>query len=271
MRLITLLENTTKDKTLTPEHGLSIFIETLKHKTLFDLGPDDAFLRNAQRLGVDLTEVDTVVLSHGHYDHGGGLAGFLKINSRAKIYIHKAAFEPYYVKASGLKKYIGLDRDLFGNERFILIDGTVRIDDELLIFSDIDGQFETKSNSVLLKKTAGGFFQDDFAHEQNLIVTESDNAVLLAGCSHRGIANILKAAQKHQPVIRAVLGGFHLYNPIAKSTEPAETVQELAKELAAQECMFYTGHCTGTEAFEIMSAIMRNNLSYLFTGSVIEM
>jgi len=90
MKIIALVENTTKDKNLKPKHGLSVYIETLKHKILFDLGSDDTFIYNAQKLGIDLAEIDTVVLSHGHYDHGGGLLSFLKVNANPKsIYIEK--------------------------------------------------------------------------------------------------------------------------------------------------------------------------------------
>ena len=94
MKITILVENTTIDTRLTPKHGLSIYIETNKHKVLFDLGPDDTYLVNARILGIDLSQVDTVVLSHGHKDHGGALSGFLKVNSKARIYLHRQAFEP---------------------------------------------------------------------------------------------------------------------------------------------------------------------------------
>lgn len=93
-----LVENTTNNKVLKPKHGLSIHIETPKHKILFDIGPNNPFIHNANQLGIDLTEVDTLVISHGHFDHGGALSSFLNINTKAKIYIHRQAFEPHYIK-----------------------------------------------------------------------------------------------------------------------------------------------------------------------------
>jgi len=269
MKISALVENTTIDSALIPKHGLSIYIETANHKILFDLGPDDTCLHNAKIMGIDLAEVDTVVLSHGHYDHGGALASFLKINNKARLYFRRYAFEPYYQKKLFTKKYIGLDQSLADNERIIFTDDTLRIDDELFIFSDIEGQFDTKSNRVLLKKTPNGYVQDDFIHEQCLIVSEGDKAALFSGCSHRGINNILRAAYKHQPVIQAVFGGFHLYNPISNAVEPPEVVTRLATELSERETVFYTCHCTGKIAFEIMRGVMDDKVQYLSTGTII--
>jgi 7,8-dihydropterin-6-yl-methyl-4-(beta-D-ribofuranosyl)aminobenzene 5'-phosphate synthase len=271
MKIITLVENTTNDKSLKPKHGLSIYIETPNHKVLFDLGPKDAFIHNAKKLGIDLAEIDTAVISHGHFDHGGALANFLKVNSKAKIYLHRLAFEPHYIKVLIAKIYIGLDKKLAGSSRFILTDDTIRIDDELFIFSDVEGKFSTKSNDVLLKKTASGYVKDDFFHEQNLIVTANDKAVLFSGCSHKGIANILRTAKKHQPTIQAVFGGFHLCNPVTKSTDPPKILQQLAMDLSAyDDVIFYTGHCTGNNAFERMRNSMGEKIQHLSTGAMIE-
>ena len=91
------------------EHGLSVYLETGKHKLLVDTGATDAFLRNAEFLGIDLKEVDILILSHGHYDHGGGILTFSKINPRARIYISEDAFAKYYHERERGTDYIGLD------------------------------------------------------------------------------------------------------------------------------------------------------------------
>ena len=270
MKVVTLVENTTKNPKLKSKHGLSIYIETTKHKVLFDLGSDNTYQHNAKELGIDLTAVDTVVISHGHFDHGGALPSFLKINNKAKIFISRKAFESYYIKVLLAKIYIGLDKGLVGNERFILTDDIMRIDDELFLFSDVDGHFNTKSNNVLLTKTQHGYMQDDFTHEQNLIVNTENNSVLFSGCSHRGIANIVRTAHKHQPTIQAAFGGFHLYNPATRTTEPVAVTQQLAKELSEYETTYYTGHCTGNKAFKIMNDIMGDKVQYLSTGAEIK-
>ena len=90
MKVVILMENSTCRDTVACAHGLSMYIETDKHKILFDMGPDAQFIDNAKALGVDLTQVDIAFLSHAHNDHCGGLEAFLKLNDRAKVYMQKA-------------------------------------------------------------------------------------------------------------------------------------------------------------------------------------
>ena len=109
MKIYTILENTSCRPELTPEHGLSLYIETDALKILFDMGKTTAFARNAELMGIDLKKVDIAFLSHGHDDHSGGMAEFLRINSRAKVYVSPYAFGDYCV---GDGKFIGLDKAL---------------------------------------------------------------------------------------------------------------------------------------------------------------
>ena len=95
MKLITLLENTAAEPGLKEAHGLSLYLETPRHKLLFDMGPNGDFLENAGTLGVDLGAVDLAILSHGHYDHGGGLKKFLEVNDHAPVYLSNLAFGRY--------------------------------------------------------------------------------------------------------------------------------------------------------------------------------
>ena len=111
MQITALVENHSHSP-LQAKHGLALYIETQRHKLLFDLGPDCTLFDNARRKGIDLTQVDTVILSHGHLDHGGALARFLSLNTTAKIYAQKSAFEPHYSKLAFLKVPIGLKRRL---------------------------------------------------------------------------------------------------------------------------------------------------------------
>lgn len=134
MTITALVENTTQSG-LKARHGLSLYIETKKHKILFDLGPDDTLLRNAKKRGIDLSKVDTVIISHGHADHGGALSGFLTVNRTAKIYLQKNAFEPHYSKAFFLKIPVGLDKSLKTNPQIVLVDGDFKIDEELSLFT----------------------------------------------------------------------------------------------------------------------------------------
>ena len=138
MMLKVLSENTTASKEFGYEHGLSLYVETEKHRLLFDTGASGLFAENADKLGVDLSAVDIALLSHGHYDHGGGLKTFLEKNERAKVYVQERAFEPYYAdRPGGHKAYIGLDPALLPNERFVFCGPRENIDGELELFSEV--------------------------------------------------------------------------------------------------------------------------------------
>ena len=173
MKLWTLVENTSCNENLKNEHGLSFYIETQKHKILFDFGQSDIFLENATKLGIDLSKVDIAILSHGHYDHGGGLKKFLQINSFAKIYINKNAFNLHY---NGTEKYIGLDLSLKDNERFIFIDDELIIDEELSLYSCNNAQKTFPINPYGLKvREENNFIDEDFIHEQYLLIEENNS------------------------------------------------------------------------------------------------
>ena len=118
MKIITLVENSCGNENCIAEHGLSIYIETEKHKLLLDTGQTDAVVKNADVLGVDLYSVDTVVLSHGHYDHSGGILPFSKLNHTAQIIMQKSAAEPHF---NG-ERYIGIDKTILDlpNVRLIM-------------------------------------------------------------------------------------------------------------------------------------------------------
>lgn len=164
MKIIVLVENTTTCD-LEATHGLSLYIETKKHKLLFDLGPDQTVFENAKKKGIDLQEVDTVVISHGHNDHGGALEQFLEENDKAKIYIQERAFEPHFSKSGEDMVPIGLNSDLKENPRIILLNGDFVIDEELQLFTvESREKCNSEANDVLYNVHG----LDDFAHEQNL-------------------------------------------------------------------------------------------------------
>lgn len=118
IKVVVLVENTTESSKLKCKHGFSLYAETENHKILFDMGPDDLFLKNAEALGVDIAAIDTAVISHGHVDHCGGLKSFLKQNEQAKIYLRPQAMEGHYVKVFGFPFYVGMDRTLPLGDRF---------------------------------------------------------------------------------------------------------------------------------------------------------
>lgn len=248
MKITALVENRSNCE-LTPVHGLSLYIETERHKLLFDLGPDDTLLKNAGKRGIDLGGADTVIISHGHYDHGGALAAFLKINHTAKVYVQRRAFEKHFSKSLGIVKVpIGLDRKLMEHPQIVPVDGELRIDEELLLFTVADiSRYPSPANHTLYDEEG----PDTFAHEQDLMIFGEKNALIM-GCGHCGVVNILERAREYDPKI--CIGGYHLMVPATKRSVPEDLLAGIARELAGYDMDFYTCHCTGEEAFRYLAA-----------------
>ena len=271
VRIVALLENTTESSKLKCKHGLSLYIETPKHKILFDVGPNALFLKNARALGVDVADIDIAVISHGHVDHCGGLRYFLEKNKKAKIYIRRQATEKHYVKVLGIPFYAGIDSALVSADRFVFTDDVQVVDDEITLFSGVAGQFPLpESDSNLFVKRDGRMIADDFCHEQNLVVASGDSRILFCGCAHAGIVNIVRRAETligSAPT--AVVGGMHLYEPTKKRYESNEYIAEISAALEEIESSYYTCHCTGEKACEKMKTRLGERLNYLRTGSEI--
>lgn len=187
MKAIMLVENQSVGE-CKAAHGLSLYIETPGHRLLFDLGPDHTLFENAGKMDIDLEKVDTVIISHGHYDHGGALEEFLHMNSKARIYIQKTAFAPYYSTALGKPRSIGLNPKLADDPRITLLEGDFQIDKELELFT-VTGEEKchSQANDVLLDEKG----IDTFVHEQNLLI-HGRPPVLIMGCGHKGVVNIME-------------------------------------------------------------------------------
>ena len=264
-----LVENTSVSDQYKSEHGLSLYVETGDYRLLFDTGASEKFAANAKKLEVDLSAVDLMILSHGHYDHGGGLWKFLSLNEKANIYLHKEAFKAHYAAQSdGSNAYIGIDQTLSENRRLIYCEQYKTIKDAMTLFSDVKGnQFKPSGNDALFMMDDGVLKTDDFNHEQNLVIEEAGKRVLIAGCAHRGIVNIInhmEAVGLGEPDV--VIGGFHLYARSTDKTEAEETVKALGEELLERKAVYYTCHCTGIKAYQTLKAVMGNRIHYLSAG-----
>ena len=256
MRIVTLVENTSCSDSIKAEHGLSLYIETQCHKILFDMGQSGAFARNAQMLGVDISKVDFAVLSHGHYDHGGGLETFLRLNEKAPVYLHRSAFGDHF---NGTQKYIGLDQSVKHHSRLIFTEGKIQIAPGIELF-DCNHRYWCFDSYGLNRMKDGEYIPDDFCHEQYLQITEGEKSILISGCSHKGIVNI---AEYFRPQV--LIGGFHL-----NKLEDTEKLRSIAQRLMAADMRYYTGHCTGDKQFSVMKEIMGDALQSVSAGTVIE-
>lgn len=273
MRIVNLVENTPGAAGCVPAHGLSFYIETPAHHLLMDVGPAGLLTGNAAALGVDLSKVDTVILSHGHYDHADGMLAFAALNPDARVYLRRGADGDFHSVASGEMKYIGMAPGIAALPQIIWVDGELRIDDELSLFGNIAGRRAwPEGNRKLLRRTGETCAQDDFRHEQCLVIEAEGRRILLSGCAHNGILNILdRFAELYGGAPDIVISGFHLKKNSEYTRGEWDTIEATARELLKWPTVFYTCHCTSLPAYERMRDIMGDRLRYVHCGDEIRL
>jgi 7,8-dihydropterin-6-yl-methyl-4-(beta-D-ribofuranosyl)aminobenzene 5'-phosphate synthase len=261
---------------LATEWGLSLHVKCDGFSILFDTGSSGRFLDNATALGIDIASVEFAVLSHGHYDHGGGLRSFLSANSKAVVYMGKGADSDLYAKLFGFKRYVGLEKELFRlyPDRIRFLDETKELRRGVFAIIPIRELYAPpKGNRFLFRRQGSALSQDDFSHELAMAVETDGGIVVFTGCSHHGVLNILAAVRDALPErpIKALFGGFHLVSlPLSFSlSESKESVRALGQELVQYRVeKFYTSHCTGWKGYRILKEIMGEALTYFSAGSI---
>ncbi len=259
IRITTLIENSPGENlALQNEHGISFCIETEDHKILFDTGQSGAFLKNAEVLRVDLSDLDYVVLSHGHYDHSGGLKSLMETADRFELIVGNGFFEEKYAElAGGGCKFIGnnFTREYLEEHHIRCSENDTPVR-ELLPGVYVLGQFprinkdEVISPRFKLLKN-GQFIPDSFDDEILLVIDSPAGLVVLLGCSHPGMRNLLDAVKsRFNKPIYAVMGGTHL-------VEASDLVADAASEYLKQESIPVIGvaHCTGERAMNTLSQL----------------
>ena len=288
MKWTVLSDNRSSDSRLSTEHGLSILLETKRYKILLDTGASNLFIRNSELLGIDLSDVDYVFISHGHSDHAGGLRYILDHDRQAKAAIKREqsdacidsaereqartefkvivspdAMSGKFFSRRGNLHSITTERPEIDYDRLILIDLTCEIAEGLHAIAHIPQIHPMpKGNQNLYVQNANGdYIHDDFRHELALYV----DGLLFTGCAHSGLENILAACP--WPV-HTVVGGFHLLD----RQETDEEIKTLAQRLKDNypETLFYTSHCTGDNVFEVMKGVMGEQLLSFRCGTIIE-
>lgn len=267
MRVTSIIDNISHSG-LPVEHALSLFIHKEDGQgVLFDMGQGELFVRNAEALSLSVADVDVAVVSHGHYDHGGGLRSFLSENQKAKVYINNDAFLPHYSLRDSSLSYIGLDKSLQHSERVVPCGDLSLINGGMTLFANVQGSCCNPTGNRLLFGPEEKE-NDNFRHEQNLIIEEGGKAVLFAGCAHRGIVNIIRKARDIIGKAPAyVFAGMHLVKSGLNEREEAEFIELLASELMRySDTMFYTMHCTGEEQYAMLKSLMGDQIEYLACG-----
>jgi 7,8-dihydropterin-6-yl-methyl-4-(beta-D-ribofuranosyl)aminobenzene 5'-phosphate synthase len=277
MRITVLVDNNKNPAkpNLKAEHGLSLFVETDHCRILFDTGASDLIAQNSKALGVDLKTVDAAVVSHGHYDHGGGLVPFLKINTRAKVYIGPGALDAQFVKFLGvLTKDIGLNVKALEpySDRLISIKKMTEIAEGVFIVPNVTTpNKKPRDMGMFYRGTATTSGRDDFSHEVILVVKEKREIAVFTGCSHKGILNVISSTESKFPKseIKAIVGGLHMTNPATKRlSESKKDIKSTGALIFKNDKVhkLYSGHCTGAPAYSLLKQEMADKLESISVG-----
>ncbi len=253
LQITTLVENSEGEhKALVHEHGLCFHIDTGADRLLFDIGQTDALIHNAEKLNIDLTEVGRVVLSHGHYDHSGGLHHLAAVTSGFEVITGPGFFDAKYGESGAAHEYLGNDFDAqwladngiahttLNEPVRELVPGVFALTDFPRVHPDevVNPRFKVKRN--------GAFVPDTFADEVMIVADTPKGLVAVLGCSHPGMKNMLDAATEHlgKPIY-AVIGGTHLVEATPESLD-------LSIDYLDRKAIPVIGvsHCTGEVAME---------------------
>ena len=253
---------------LDPEHGFSILADLNDLRILYDFGAKDSLEHNCRHLDVDLGTVDAALLSHGHYDHADGMKYFLKQNTSATIWHARGAFHPRWSISGGSPKDVGISMiptdDIV--ERLAAVD-TLQDRETYVILPAASGhRARPRGNATLLAGSEGDRLQDEFTDELTLVLRTDEGLVVVTGCSHRGILNIVDQVKTYCPEcpIRALIGGFHLIDREENDEEVREVGRRLKMDLS--ESRIITGHCTGDRSLATLAESMGRPVERLKVG-----
>lgn len=263
MKISILMDNTPCREGFLFEHGLSLYLETEGRRILFDMGQSKGFQRNAERLGINLAKVELAVISHGHYDHGGGLETFLRLNAHAPVYVSRYAFEPCY---SGAERYIGLQASLAANPRLRQTLETQSLGGSLSLHACNEAlpRPSRMEGEGLYTLRDGKRILDDFRHEQYLLIREGGRRIVISGCSHKGVENIVEWLKPD-----VLVGGFHWMKIDPQGPQRA-AMEAAADRLLSKPVQYYTCHCTGLTQYAALKPRMGERLVYLAAGAQVE-
>lgn len=276
MKIFTLIENTKKDEKYECEHGLSYYIESPDDKILFDTGKSKEFIWNSLKMGINLSLVEKVVISHGHYDHTGGLLDFYDFfNFKPELFLSKNYFrKKYKLDDNGNFKYIGSKFSLIdlmnrNIEYFQVENDIIPIAENLSIYTNFFKvtEYEKVNERFKVEDDFGMVSIDHFTNELSIVIDSDEGLVIIVGCSHIGLVNIVETIRSRSgKKILGIIGGSHLIS--CKKTRIENTIEYL-KELDLK--FLALSHCTGEEVKKMIKSELGEIFIDNYTGSVIDL
>ena len=277
MKLTILTNNTVlQSKNFLGEHGLSFYIEFKDKKILFDMGYSDVFIKNAHKMGINLLDLDYIIFSHGHYDHTWGLSHYLplyisnikqgKSPKKPTILTHPDTFNEKYETSLGEIGSLLSKNKLEKNFELIFSKKPYWISDDLVFLGEIPRLNDFEGKEFIGEVFKNNACEKDYIPEDSALVYKTvEGLVIITGCSHSGICNIVEYAKKvcNETKIVDIIGGFHLVN--ASEKRLAKSVDYLSKLKLPQ---LHPCHCTDFQAIIFLSKYL--NLAETGIGTVLE-
>ena len=275
MKITTLIENKSSSREgLEIEHGLSLYMEVDGKNILFDTGQSGNFIDNAKSLDIELKNLDYVIISHGHYDHSGGFERLIEeINPNIKLFVGEGFFNrKYSLMENKDYEYIGnpFDEDFLKENNIpteYINKDVINITENLLVFTNFnrDREFDNANETTMYLKEDGKYKKDMFLDEISLGIKTDKGLVVVVGCSHVGIVNILNTIiQRTNMNIHSLIGGTHLVK------EDDEKINKVIEYLREKDIKIIGAcHCTGKQGETMLSQQLEDNFINNNTGDVL--
>jgi 7,8-dihydropterin-6-yl-methyl-4-(beta-D-ribofuranosyl)aminobenzene 5'-phosphate synthase len=252
IRLKIIVDNLISFSRLKAEHGFCMLIETADNKILFDTGQSSLLIENSLKMGIDLRDITKVVISHGHYDHTGGLLSLLEyIDREVEVFAHPGIFEKKYSRKNKEKiEFIGIPEDKTFYEKLgaklLLVDKPLEIEKSIFISGQIPrtSDFENVED-YFVKKIDNIFVKDEILDDISIIICTGEGNILITGCAHSGLVNTIDYAEQITGVkeFKFINGGFHLSN------KKEDYKLNVIKHLKEKKFTYISpAHCTGADA-----------------------